>query len=79
MSNLSRKLFKRIFFQLYVIQGKIRGRTVALGFSLMKRRRRACYRQLFGALAARYEALTGAALVPRLIVTDFEASLSVNN
>jgi hypothetical protein len=40
----------------------------------MKRRRRACYRQFFEALAARYEALTGQALTPRLIVTDFEVN-----
>ncbi len=65
---------KKLNFQLYVIQGKFRGRTIALGFALMKRRRRACYQQMFRTLAARYEALTGAALAPRLIVTDFEVN-----
>jgi hypothetical protein len=59
-------------FQLYVIQGKYRGRTIALAFALMKRRRRNCYRHLFRALAAHYQTLTGAALSPRLVVTDFE-------
>lgn len=61
-------------FQLYVIQGKYRGRTIALGFALMKRRRRNCYRHLFRALAAHYQALTGAAMAPRLVVTDFEVN-----
>jgi hypothetical protein len=59
-------------FQLYVIQGRYRGRTIALGFALMKRRRRTCYRALFRALSAHYQVLTGAALSPRLVVTDFE-------
>jgi hypothetical protein len=57
-----------------VIQGKYRGPTIALRFALMKRRRRACYQQMFRMLVARYEALTGAALAPRLIVADFEVN-----
>lgn len=60
-----------------MIQGRYRGRTIALGFALMKRRRKACYQQVFRTLGARYEALTGEALAPRLIVTDFEVNLSV--
>jgi hypothetical protein len=61
-----------------VIQGKYRGRTIALGFALMKRRRRLCYRELFRSLATRYMALTNSPLMPRLVVTDFEVYLSVN-
>jgi hypothetical protein len=68
------KLKYSIYLQLYVIQGKYRGRTIALGFALMKRRRRNCYRHLFRALANHYQALTGAALAPRLVVTDFEVT-----
>jgi hypothetical protein len=60
-----------------VIQGKYRGRTIALGFALMKRRRRPSYRELFNSLAAHYRTITGAVLAPRLIVTDYEVNLSV--
>jgi hypothetical protein len=55
-----------------VIQGRYRDRIVTLGFALMKRRRRGCYAAVFQALSARYLALTGGDLTPRLVVTDFE-------
>ena len=38
----------------------------------MKRKKRANYRQLFEILSARYLALTGVDLAPRLVVTDYE-------
>jgi hypothetical protein len=68
--------FNTKIFQLYVIQGRYRGRIVTLGFAIMKRRRRASYVLLFEALAARYLALTGRALSPRLVVTDYEVKLA---
>jgi hypothetical protein len=60
-----------------VIQGRYRERIVTLGFALMKRRRRHSYVLLFEALAARHLALTGRALAPRLVVTDFEVRVPV--
>ncbi len=63
--------------QLYVIKGRYRERIVTLGFGLMKRRRRHSYVLLFKVLAARHLALTGRALVPRLVVTDFEVKVPV--
>jgi hypothetical protein len=59
-------------FQLYVIQGRYRDRVIALGFALMKRKKRANYRQLFNILSDRYENLTGVPLAPRLVITDYE-------
>jgi hypothetical protein len=63
----------RPFHQLYVIQGRYRGRILPLGFALMKRKRRAAYRAVFQALTDRFRLLTGAVLAPRLTITDFEA------
>lgn len=60
------------YFQLYVIQGRYRDRVIALGFALMKRKKRANYRQLFNILSDRYENLTGVPLAPRLVITDYE-------
>jgi hypothetical protein len=71
---LNSDLKKQFNFQLYVIQGKYKGHKIALRFALMKRRRRACYQQMFRMLVACYEALTGAALALRFIVTDFEVN-----
>lgn len=45
---------------------------IALGFALMKRKKRANYRQLFEMLSARYQVVTGVPLAPRLVVTDYE-------
>ncbi len=59
-------------FQLYVIQGRYRGRILPLGFALMKRKRKRCYTILFNAIADRFRILTGRILAPRLTVTDFE-------
>jgi hypothetical protein len=61
--------------QVYVIQGRYRGRIVALGFALMKRRRRANYRDMFAALAMKCLAVTGRNLAPTTIVTDFEVTI----
>jgi hypothetical protein len=55
-----------------VIQGRYHNRVIALGFALMKRRKRANYRTLFEILSARYLAVTGAVLAPRLVITDYE-------
>jgi hypothetical protein len=40
----------------------------------MKRRRRGSYAAMFQTLSARHLALTGEALTPRLVVTDFEVT-----
>jgi hypothetical protein len=54
------------------IQGRYWDRVIALGFTLMKRKKRTNYRQLFNILSDRYENLTGVPLAPRLVITDYE-------
>ncbi len=55
-----------------MIQERYRDRVIALGFTLMKRKKRANYRQLFTMLSDHYESLTGVPLAPRLVITDYE-------
>jgi hypothetical protein len=54
------------------IQGRYWDRVIALGFTLMKRKKRTNYRQLFTMLLDRCENLTGVPLAPGLVITDYE-------
>jgi hypothetical protein len=61
--------------QVYVIQGRFRGRVIPMAFGLMKRRRKPAYRALFEVIDAKHRDLTGQELSPTVIVTDFEVIL----
>jgi hypothetical protein len=60
------------YMQLYVIQGRFRGRVIAMAFALMTRRRKPAYRAVLEALNTKHRELTGRDLAPDVIVTDFE-------
>jgi hypothetical protein len=62
-------------FQIYVIQGRYRGRIIPLAFALMKTRRAGCYKRVWEVLAEKTLAVTTKVLAPRKIVTDFEVKL----
>jgi hypothetical protein len=62
-------------FQIYVIQGRYRGRIIPLAFALMKTRRAGCYKRVWEVLAEQTLAVTTKVLAPRKIVTDFEVKL----
>ena len=51
-----------------MIQGRYRGRIIALGFPLIRRRRRGNYRDLFTCITTKIHALTGIDLAPDIIV-----------
>jgi hypothetical protein len=57
-------------------QGRYRGRVIPLAFALMTRRRKAAYRAVLEALDQKHIALSGRALSPTFIITDFEVRLS---
>ena len=61
-------------FQLYVIQGRYRGRIIPVAFALMKNRRAPCYKLVWETLRDKVQNLTGRVLSPSKIVTDYEVS-----
>jgi hypothetical protein len=61
-------------FQLYVIQGRYRGRIIPVAFGLMKNRRAPCYKKVWETLRDKVQNLTGQVLSPSKIVTDYEVS-----